>query len=103
PDGLFLCAGGDDHQVRLWDRHTGVERVLSGHEGAVRALAFSANRQLLASGGDDQSVRLWDVATAQERGALAGQEGEVSALAFSPDSTLLVGGSRASTGGAVLW
>ncbi|MGO9917809.1 MAG: TIR domain-containing protein, partial [Isosphaeraceae bacterium] len=34
--------------------------TLTGHKGAVRALAFSSNGELLASGSEDGTVKLWD-------------------------------------------
>jgi WD40 repeat protein len=46
--------------VRLWDPGTGKQlRVLSGHEGQVRSVAFSADGKLLASGAWDSKVRVW--------------------------------------------
>ena len=35
--------------------------TLSGHNGAVRGLAFSPDGCLLASSSDDTMVRVWDV------------------------------------------
>jgi WD40 repeat protein len=48
-----------NYTVRLWDPHAGQELdTLTGHEGTVFSLAFSANGKLLASGGYDGHVRL---------------------------------------------
>jgi len=48
--------------------------ILTGHEAAVHALAFSPDGKLLATGSADQTIRLWDVSkltgrSGVERGA----------------------------------
>ncbi|GEM_PF-1844745 len=61
-----FASGSWDRSVKLWDlRDAGVgeERfTLAGHTGPVRALAATANRQLLASAGNDGTIRLWRAA-----------------------------------------
>jgi WD40 repeat protein len=95
PDCKTLAvAGSDDNQVQMWNL-TGPkprkERVLTGHENWVDALAFSPDGTKLATGSKDKTVRLWDVATGNELAKLA-HEGQVWALAFAPDGTLASGG-----------
>jgi RNA polymerase sigma factor (sigma-70 family) len=102
PDGTLLaCAGVDPTAVPqkpgtviLWETATGAEvRVLSGLEGAVTRLAFSADGRCLATGGPDATVRLWEVATGGERHVFRGHKGPVSAVAFSPDGRWLASSS----------
>lgn len=59
-----FASGASDRTVKLWDVRDallhGEERfTLAGHQGAVRALAATANGQLLVSGGSDGVIRLW--------------------------------------------
>jgi WD40 repeat protein len=81
PDGQTLALPGRNHAARLIDLVTGRERrVLRGHAGDVRALAFSADGQRLATA-DGSAVKLWDVATGKERVTLAGP---AESLALDP-------------------
>ena len=48
--------------MRIWDPRTGQTRhTLTGHTGAVRALAVAPDGTWLASASDDATVRIWDI------------------------------------------
>lgn len=85
PDGQTIAAAGNDGKVRLWKPDGTLIKVLS-QVGAVRAVAFSPDGQLLASGGDAEA-RLWK-ADGTPLAKLPGV-GIVWTVAFSPDSQLL--------------
>ena len=109
PAGTLLAAAGAndaDNIVLLWDlRDPGRPRLLdsrlTGHTGAIYAVAFSPDGTTLVTGSADQTVRLWDVADfAHPRmlgQPLTGPQNRVLAVEFSPDGTTLAAGSRDTT------
>ncbi|CUU54074.1 WD40 repeat [Parafrankia irregularis] len=93
-DGRQGVSGGYDGLVRVWDLAGSREQAcLSGHHGAVQAVALTPDGRQVVSGGADGVVRLWDLADGTERAALTGHTGEVSTVASTPD------GRRVVTGG----
>jgi WD40 repeat protein len=80
-----------------------VVKVLTGHERALLALAFSRDGKHLASGGIDKVIRVWEVATGKEEAALKGHAGAVTSLAFSPDGTRLLSAGGGDAPEAWVW
>jgi WD40 repeat protein len=76
--------------------------VFRGHEGIVRALAFSDDERYLAMGSEDNTARLWAIGAPQsEPTLLRAYMGEVHTVAFSADNAMLV--STSSDGTALRW
>jgi hypothetical protein len=80
--------------IRLFSHQALFSVALTGHEGPVSSVAFSADGTRIVSGSPDKTLRLWDAHTGKPIGTpLTGHEGEVLSVAFSADSTCIVSGS----------
>jgi RNA polymerase sigma factor (sigma-70 family) len=75
---------------------------LSGHKGAVRAVAFSADGKLIATAGADKTARIWDAASGRQIHKLD-QPDEGAGVAFSPDGKALAATSSGKSGWLVVW
>jgi len=73
--------------------------TLEGHPGAVHALAFSPDCELLASGGTGGSLKLWSPPS--EVDELKGHSDTIQSLAFSPDGHYLITGGVDRT--VIIW
>jgi WD40 repeat protein len=65
---------------------------LSGHTGAVQALIFTPNSQMLISAGRDRTIRLWDMSRGKLESTLTGHAGAILSLALDSEGKLLASG-----------
>ncbi|MDD3642379.1 MAG: WD40 repeat domain-containing protein, partial [Candidatus Krumholzibacteria bacterium] len=94
PDGRFIAACQDDTKIWVWRFPDYRQRILSGHDRAVYALAFDPVTGLLASGGSSGTIRIWDVEEGSEERVFRGHPPGVLDLQFTEDGRYLVTGGR---------
>jgi WD40 repeat protein len=59
-DGDEYASGTYDGNIYLRHLNTGnIKNILRGHEGGIRAVAYSPDGRLIASGSDDSTVLVW--------------------------------------------
>jgi WD40 repeat protein len=105
PSAWQLASGCADARLRLWSisprgRVRGPVVFPTGHEGAIRTVAFSADGKWLATGGEDKRIGVWDVARrkrlywlhADVDGQGPAHRGAVTAVHFTPDRHLVSAG-----------
>ncbi|WP_377806989.1 hypothetical protein ABNQ38_11575 [Azospirillum sp. A29] len=112
--GRLIATVSNDKSLRLWSRDgepLGVLRVPmeAGEEGALYAVALSADGSLaVAAGntgtswGDGVTLYLFDVKAQRLKARLAGQPQVLNDLAFSPDGRF-VAGAFGGTAGIRVW
>ena len=89
-DGATLAVAEDNGKIKLIDVATRkVMHSLTGHEGAVNGVKFSADASYLVSGGADKTYRIWDTTAGQERAKVATSL-PVTAVAFAAEDKQVV-------------
>tara|TARA_R110002072_G_scaffold145459_1_gene291874 strand:+ start:21027 stop:28172 length:7146 start_codon:yes stop_codon:yes gene_type:complete len=69
-------------------------RSLDGHEGPVRAVAFSQDGSRIISGSQDNTIRLWDSEGGQLLKSFRGHDGAVRTVAFAQSDQVILSGSH---------
>ncbi len=108
PDGDRLAAAGDNGDVYIYytDHQNGTRRLLRTrreHGGAVNAVAWSPNGNILATGGADGTVRLWNSEGSVNYAVLRGHTSSVISVSFSSDGSTLASGSSSPDATIRIW
>jgi serine/threonine protein kinase len=87
--------------ARVAPGHTIAARLtmLSGHRGAVTAVGFTTDGQVVVTAGADGRVKVWNAATGRDLRTIEPSEGEITGMAVSGRRVL----TGHSAGRVVLW
>ena len=67
-----------------WHAPWKLHRVISGHTGWVRSIAFEPGNEWFATGSADRTIKIWDLASGSLKLTLTGHINAVRALVVSP-------------------
>lgn len=112
-DGVSVVTGGYDKRVLVWQpddvrpydfkqiasKNGSVIppakfRSLDGHQGPVRAVAFSQDGTRIISGSQDNTIRLWNADGGQLLKSFRGHDGAIRAVAFAESDQIILSGSH---------
>jgi WD40 repeat protein len=94
PAGDFIVSASKDQTLKVWDAHTGEERLtLSGHTNWVEWCTISPAGDFIVSASRDRTLKVWDAHTGEERLTLRGHTSEVWGCAISPAGDTIVSAS----------
>lgn len=101
PDSPLVATANWDGTATVWNRVSGAEVTLRGHENSVTDVAFSPDGTRVATASGDETVKLWDAMSGTALTTLRGHRGDVSSVAFSPNGLLI--GTASDDRTARLW
>jgi F-box and WD-40 domain protein MET30 len=81
----FLCSGGKDNRVKVWDFAKKRCHTLRGHGDFVNSVRLDPDSRTVFSGSDDCTVRLWDLDTHQVLKTFHGHVGGIQQVVLLPE------------------
>ena len=64
--------------------------TLTGHDGVVNSVVYSADGQWIVTASFDQTAKVWDTKRGKELLTLTGHDDGVKSAMYSPDSSCIV-------------
>ncbi|CAN6683845.1 unnamed protein product [Malus baccata var. baccata] len=82
---LFFAPGSSPRNWPrpVWHSPWKIYRVISGHLGWVRSVAFDPSNRWFCTGSADRTIKIWDVASGTLQLSLTGHTGQIRSLAVS--------------------
>ncbi len=100
-DAKWLACGTSTLGIQLIDLTANNKiKILDGHAGKIKSLAFLPDNNTLISSGVDKNVFVWNVVSG-EKNLIWNDETVVQSLSVSPDGNFVAGGTK--NGKIVLW
>jgi WD40 repeat protein len=87
PGSDWFATTHENGTARIWDKATGTETALTGHNNQLRKMTIAPDSTWLATTDYDGTVRIWDKATGSQAIALTGKDRNVRRVPIAPDST----------------
>ncbi|KAK9988555.1 hypothetical protein SO802_028794 [Lithocarpus litseifolius] len=78
----------------LWHAPWKTYRVISGHLGWVRSIAFDPSNTWFCTGSADRTIKVWDIRSKQQIHALSGHDNTVCSVFTRPTDPQVVTGSH---------
>ncbi len=94
PDNLAIASAGSTALVFSRSSDGGFVQSFTGHTGATRDVAVSADGTRVASGSADATARIWDASNGTALHVLTGFSTPVDSVALSPDASTVATGTR---------
>lgn len=91
-DGSLFAEGGSwgDASIKVTETGTGRSRLLGGHPGVIKTVAYSPDGNYLAVAGSDKNIYIFDARRRALSRTLVGHTKPISIVAFSPDGKTLL-------------
>lgn len=96
PNGTYLAGGGVDGNISIWNvPQDELAQQLSGHQGRIMSLAWSADGKRLASGARgaiEGELFVWELESGQRSHSFTGHSSTVTAVAWDSSGRYLISG-----------